>query len=144
MLEPKSITIGETSYIIQPWPAMKAWRMQTTLGRTFKTCLSKLGAAIQDSQSGKGLDSDVDLEKLGEAFAELFESLNETEAERIILLLLSGVHVNGQTITKELFDVHFIGKIVDVYKLIYHVLEVNYSSFLAGSSIGKLLNRAQS
>jgi len=140
MIEPKTKTIDEFEVTVQAWPARKAWKNQLMFGKVFGPSLKELGAAFNKS---KTTEEDFDLSKLGEAFANLFEKLSETESEEILMKCLSGVIVNKQEMTPEIFDLLFQGKMLAVYKVIFFVLEVNYGSFLDESGIGQLLKKSQ-
>lgn len=142
MIETKERKIGELNISVTPWPARKAFKNQIMLGKVFGPSLRELGAAIKGA-TDTGIDSDADFSMIGQAFANLFEHLSESEAESVLKKLTDGVLVNNVEPTPEQFDTYFAGDMMGIYKVIGFVLEVNYGSFLEKSGIGALLQKKQ-
>jgi len=139
MIEPQVKKIDDFDVTVQAWPARKAWKYQIMLGKVFGPSLKELGAAFNESKTS---GTDFDIGKIGEAFASLFENLSEAESESILMKIITGVLIDSQEMSPEIFDLKFQGKMASVYKVVFFVLEVNYGSFLDQSGIGQLLKKA--
>jgi len=83
-------------------------------------------------------EENIDLEKIGDAIFGLFERIDEDEVIKKINLLFSSVSLNGETL--DIDHLMFQGEPGLIFKVAKKSLEVNYKSFLDGSSglIGKL------
>lgn len=132
MKEAQSKEINGKNVVVQPWPARKAWTRQITLGNIFGSSLQELGEAIGDG----GLDSNIDLGKLGGAIGTLLSNISEDQADKILSICITGVRINNKEVTLDTMDV-IIDDVADIYQIIGFVLEVNYSGFLDRLGIGK-------
>lgn len=138
MREPKNKEIDGLNVTVQPWPARVAWRRQVSLGKVFGPALKSLGSAFETGDFDNVKDSDVNLGKIGEAFAHLFEGLSEQTADEVLVMCLKGARVNNVEVTAETIDAQF-DTIPQLYKTVAFVLEVNFGGFLGKSGIGRLL-----
>lgn len=88
------------------------------------------------------LTEKIDLGRLGSAIAKLIGNLSENQAEDFLKKCLQGVLVDGKELKWAEVDLAFRGRVLDLYKIIGLVLEVNYGSFLGKGGIGGLLKKS--
>lgn len=120
----KSKEIDEHTYTVSPLGAFPAQRL-----------LVRIGKIIAPLAGGfKGLDQEMDL---GPAIGRLFEVATPDEIEFIIKELAKNSQVDGKLLST-VFDIHFRGKLLTMYKWAAFALEVNYSDFFGG--LGGLAN----
>jgi len=122
----RSKVINEKEFKVEPFNVRTAFRMQAKLARIF-------GPALACLMPEKGLDSNVDFSKL---LAGLFEELTEDAFDKLISELLSRAFLiqDGQMLElrkDEVLNLAFLGSTMDLYKVIWFVLEVNYPDFLS-------------
>ena len=146
MVEEKIKQIDEIDIRVTQWPARKAWKYKRKLGHLFAPLITEIAAGIEggasDSITKNILDGDFDLTKLGSALEKLFEKLDDAEMDRLFLMFFEGnVRIGETSMTMEMFDQTFAGKMVTVYKMMGFVLEVNFGSFLGEGGIGTLLEK---
>ena len=150
-IETKEKTIGDYTYRVSQLPASKARKL---LMRLFKVAGPSLGKVLESLESKDGKielqgGPDVDLAKISDALALLATNVFEEDFEYVVETLLRDNRIeympDGKFIplNMELADLHFAGKIDQLFKLIGFALEVNFSSFFAGSGgIASVLKRA--
>jgi hypothetical protein len=147
MIQSMEKIVGDTTYIITQFPARKALNLKIRLAKII----------------AKGLGKDLDLSTLEDAavagnmeaagnatisaLAGIIAELDEAAANSIINELISQVKIrtNAEILdVSAIFDSHFAGKMLDIYKLLYAVLEVNYPDFFgAGSVLGRAITGAK-
>ena len=129
--EPIEKVIDGDKFIFYQLPPRKSLNL---LLRIFKIIGSPLGNAIGSNQiNQKGiLDSNIDI---GSVVTSLCEKINVTEVELIINELVSQVICEGQGEVLKNFDNIFAGKIQLLFKVVYEMLNIEYSGFFGGKSV---------
>lgn len=132
MIETKTRQIDGHMIESTQFPARRAFKYQTRLIRL----LSPLGALLGKANKQSMVDQEIDFSKLT-LFA---DALDDENTMNFLMILLSYTRVDDKEITNELFDMEFAGRLDLVYKILFFVLEVNFSSFLAQGNIGEILS----
>lgn len=146
--------IGSNTYMVAPFFAAEALKLQTTLVKILGPGVAKLIGAVPTPQDGKSiLESNIDGAEIASAVGTLFEHLGEEEFVSLINRILKNVIVELGTPVKEgtqsiklvslsegenAFNMVFQGKLVDMYKVLFFVIQVNFPDFfeLMGKGIG--------
>lgn len=105
-------------------PAMRAYKLICRLAKLFGSSL--------DSLRGVGFKADV--KNLLPVLTELFNNLDEDEAEKLALKILAGTLVvgNGKAVgltSADAIDGVFSGRLLMMLKVMAFALEVNYRDF---------------
>ena len=134
MRKTKQKEISGNTYIVQMWGARKA-------------ALTKVYILNLIAKNVKGIDLDgATNEEAGiKVLMGILSAIDETKADTLIDRILQGVSVNTGDEHAELLDVMddlLAGKISDLYKILYFVLEVNYPDFLGEEGLaGKFITK---
>ena len=139
MRETEHKNIDGTNYVCLMMPATVAQktlvRLTDTLGRPLVFALSKaLG------------DEEIEVEHLADvALRALFDKLNEETSDDIIKSLLDGVEAEGvgSVSSPAVFDSHFRGRVLHLYKVVAWSVEVNYRDFFDAAATKKLKQSLQ-
>lgn len=133
------INIGENKYIIHPFAAIEALRIQSVLIQKVGPAIGELLGSLDKIDTINVLDSKIDSGKISKSIELLFSELNENEFIKIILRLLKNTEAickdEGEKLvkikldTENNIDIVFRKNLIDIYKLIYYVLKGNYSDF---------------
>lgn len=131
-MEPKykEIEIGGSRYTIRMFTPTKALKVLTRLTKLVGEPLA---------QAANGMDKDL-AEVLPRIVHTLIERLDEQEVERLIKEdLIDAVLFEGVPV-KQIFDLHFQGRIGDLFKVLIEVVKYNYQDFFKGlaAATGKL------
>ena len=128
---PKSKEIDGKTFVVTPFNALEAMKLQVKLAKIF-------GPALGGLISEKGLDSDVDISK---GIMTLFMGIDDNVVLDIIRTAFKKteceMYVDDKRILYTLsnpnsadFDTVFRGTLMTLYKVIWFVVEVNYPDFL--------------
>jgi len=138
MIETKTREIGGSEYEVTQFPAMEALRIKTRLA---KMILPSIGEISQG-----GADQEINYEAISHAIAAFADNLNEKEFTELVTRLLKNTSADGKPmyhngqLLDSTFDEAFAGNLMNLYKVLAFVLEVNYPDFFAAaSSIGSLI-----
>lgn len=127
-MEQKSKVINGTTYIVSQMGALKTLTVQAKLLKVF-------GPAIGELKNGK-LTKETIREK---AMAAIFSLAERMDEELVVSLVVSlfetgviyeHVHEGKSSPVKVVFDTHFTGKITEMWKAAFFVLEVNFSDIV--------------
>lgn len=138
--------ISGTRYLCTKIPAMRAVKLQNKLGRVLGVGSARIAAAVVSAFMGPGgqISKDVDLsridfDKVAEAIGEVFSNLDDRMTEELlreILAATSYVDDKGNprplfpaTSNTTVFDEHFTGRVVDVWKVAAFSVGVNFGGF---------------
>jgi hypothetical protein len=154
--QPVAKTIGDNVYKTTPFSAFEALKLKTKILKLISPAIGRILGSIQ----GKGknvFDSKLDGEQIALALQNFFSELTEEQYEEILRKVLqntqSEITIEGKKKIFPLndpnsagFDLTFKGHLLDVYKVIVFVLEVNYSDFFGlmgdfGSRFQTLLSK---
>lgn len=141
------LRIGERLYTVQPLSAMRSFTLQPRLLPAVSEALALFFGLVRDVAKSGGdeakldvgalLEADVDLDKLVQSFSRVAEKLPPAELEAITRTLLAGATCNGTLLFAavqgegDTFDVLMRGRMVEVWRLLWHAVRVNYPDFFA-------------
>ena len=142
IFEAQDKVIGENEYKVAPFSAIEALKLKATLLKYLSPAIGKALAGISAVKGKDLMNTAIDGGAISEALSSLFESLDEDTLMGLLKRLLRNVTAiigtggNGQKQAvyfvdgkEESFNIAFQGHILDVYKVVYFVLEVNYPDF---------------
>ncbi len=115
MIETKEKIIDGSSYSVTQLPARRAIKLQTRLVKLF-------GSIFMGNDSS--------------SFQSVCQNLDENQFESLCMEMIQGVRKNGMELTPATFDLEFAGDLAGIYKLLFFVIEVNFSNFLELLGIG--------
>ncbi len=118
-------------YEITQFSATKSLRLLTRLASYFS---EPIGVIVDKG----GLDANLSSDLVSKMAKSLFEKLDESQVEKTVKELLEGVRCEGKQI---LFDTHFQGRLLHLFKVLKAVLEVQYNDFFV--EINKLNTNTQ-
>lgn len=122
----EEIQIGEHTYTVQQLPARPALKLFNKLARVATPALGKLLGG-----QGTAKLSELDATSLGAALEALFDRLSPEQQDQMTEELLQGALVDGAPLWPQ-FNVHFQGRIVEVFQLLRFALKVNFGDFFKG------------
>ncbi len=140
-------TIGNNTFIVARYSAREALKITRILGGLMSPVISRIlgGLNIQNLISKKKNLSDSDIkidgDKIGEALEKMFNNLEEEDFMSLVDRLLQNttVEINEKGKKKifsfvnnnEAFDIAFQDNPLDVYKVLYFVLGINFPNFFS-------------
>jgi hypothetical protein len=129
VIETKSKEIGKHTYSVTPLTAKKAYKLLTKI-------LKIVGPGVGTIVDGRSADGLV-----GQLIGQITERLDETAVEQIVDMLIAQttVRMDGRDVPVEkIFDVHFVGKMSELMRVLAFALEVQYGDFFAdlGGALG--------
>jgi hypothetical protein len=142
MIKTEEKKIDDLDVAVTQFPARFGFKMQARLLKVFGPVIGKMLSGADLNNVKQGLDTDIKLDMLADAIELLFKSMDEDSAMKLVMDLLQSTRIGGQEINDVTFDNIFPGKYSTLFKVIGYVLEVNFGSFLGGSSIGKMVKSA--
>jgi hypothetical protein len=121
--------LGSNVFCVVPLPAMRAFALQPRVAPALAALASAVGGV-------KGDLGDLDVTALGPAMAQFCAALPSTELEAVTRELLAGCTVDGLPLFGEagapgVFDHKMRGRTLDVWRLLWHAVKVNYPDFFA-------------
>lgn len=135
MREVQTRTIGDTTYTIGQWSATKSNKM---FRRLMGYAAPLLNLVPETSLRGL-LDAKVSGFMMAQGAQDFFAKVPEDEWDATTKAILEGVLANNGALLPQ-FDAHFQGRLLTLYKVLWAVLQVQYSDFLPGA-IGMLASR---
>jgi len=127
----EEVRIDGELYQIGQWPVDKSLEVLTWLTKTLgETVTSLIGAhaSIDDF-----MDKDLG-ESIGPAIRSLIPRLQEKEIRDKARQITDGILCNGKLVV---YDVHFMGQIGHLFKVMVEVLKVQYADFFGALSAVK-------
>lgn len=140
MIETKEKQIDGSTYLVTQMTARRALRMKAKLLKLFGTALAEIFLP-SDDQPIEGLG--FSKQEAINAIQSLSCDLEEKVFESLLVELLSGVRKDNVELTEAIIDMEFAGKLQTLYKVVWYVLEVNFSSFFGESGIGAFIQTDQ-
>lgn len=146
MATPREIEIDGHRYLIGRLAPRRALRLQNRLVRALGPAIIPLlkDVPLREGKADLG-SADLDLAAVGAALQGLMSALTPQEQDAIMEELFSVVQVIGTEKTgaiMPIFDAHFDGRLVAVWKLLWASLEEQFGGFfelLAGAARSVLL-----
>ena len=141
------VEINGNHYVIGDWEVDKSLETMIWLTKTFGEGILSLfvgsdveGAynrmiGAEEDTDDEGVSTKVEMssedkEKIRDFIESLTKNLEPKEFVKYTKLIVAGVHCGGQKVE---FKTHFVGKLAELYLLMFHVLRHQYSDFLGGS-----------
>ena len=124
MITPKTRLIGKNTYTVTPLSAIPGRRVFVRLAKV-------LGPAVAKGASVKGDDSQATIE----AFAGLMGALSEDDIDFFCDTFAASttVRLNGkEPDLAGIFDLHFAGNYLEMFRWLAFCVEVNFGDFFAG------------
>ena len=143
-----TVEIDGYRYTLSPLPAWQSLETFQTVAKIAGPAfaqLGKLAAGGGESLELDGAAAASALTGLGDAVAKTLHQVPPAEVRALVARLLTGCLVFIPETSKEaplmpLFDVHFQRRLLSLFKLVGHAVDLNYSDFSAGLKllVGKL------
>lgn len=144
--EKKEFIIGEYSFFVNKFPAMKSASISADLAKVIGPAVgglfSLIGTGDQNGDTEEGVQSilsGIDPKKAVSVLGSAFGALDGDEVERILKRLLidyrnisvSGPATNGKVapMDLDLFNEIFCGETQDIFVLCWDVINLNFQSF---------------
>jgi len=158
MLVAQEKIIGENTYKVTPFGALEAIKIKARMLQLFGPAIGKALGGLASSSSNL-LNTTIDGDAISSAFVLLFEQLDENTFIQLLQRLLKntiaivGQGASGQKQAiyfsegkEENYTLAFQGHLVDMYKVLFFVLQVNYPDFfdLIQNKLSGTLERMQS
>ena len=128
--------IGSNTFALSPLTAMQSFTLQPRLA----PALTEAGVVLAKLAAGDGvaglLNAEVDA-VLPRAIGRFFEKLPPAELEAITRILLQSATMDGTALFAQVegqgdpFNILMRGRTLDVWRLIWFAVEVNYPDFFA-------------
>lgn len=129
--------IGGNVFCVTPLPAMRSFTLQPRLAPALAAVAEGIGA-IGNLAEKQDLDA-IELAAIAPVVTRFFHALPPDRLEMVTRELLAGATMDGRplfTAEGNPFDVLMRGRSIDVWKLLWFALEVNYPDFF-GAVAGK-------
>ncbi len=110
MIKQTTVTVGGDEYLISSFPSTRGLGIMKRLAKL-------IGPAISEMSKENAT--------VASALACLFENMESTGFEQLMLDLTSGVTKNNMALN---FDMEFSGEYEKLYQIIEHVVTLNYGS----------------
>lgn len=154
-LKSQDKTIGDSSYRVTQLPAGRARKLLVRLYKVLGPAFGKLLEGLDDQAqklagTGKAPSlGDVEMLSVSAAISTLALHLREEDLEYVVDQVLGSNSVemsNGEgkwvRLTKETSDLHFAGRLDEMFRVLGFALEVNYSSFFSGpGGLGPIIEK---
>lgn len=127
----KSFAIGGETYTITLFSPTRAVKLATKLSKLVLEPLSVMAGA---SGNKNNPDQNKVVELLPQAIRSLTQRLDEDEVLDLIRELMTSVSKNKKQIQ---FDLEFTGRLGDMVKLVYKIIEVQFEDFII--ALGEML-----
>lgn len=122
----KVIYIGENEYKISPWMATRGMGYMKRLTKVAGPSIT----ALFKQEENESIDTAENA--FGKAVELLCENIDKDDVVDLVKAIVSSVRCNGKDIN---FDTHFSANYLELFKLVFEVLKVNYGSFFMQSGI---------
>jgi len=140
-IETREKSIDGLQISVTQFPGRRGFKVQTKLLKYFTPLISAFGKAQgkEDAEDVSIIDREIDTESL----MRFSESLDNDNALQFVFQLLEGTRIDGREINEAVFDEKFAGNFLTLYKILWFVVEVNFSSFFDEGGIGKILSKVK-
>lgn len=138
-VETKKREIDGHTYSVTTFPAREGLQKKAKLIRVIAPALREAFGDLPDIKLGEVMSANVSPGALVQGIEALVQRLDESGIDSTIMGLLRYVKIDGKELSEDLFDLHFAGKYVTLYKVLLFVIEAN--NFFGSVGIGGLLER---
>jgi len=123
-------------------PTIQAWKMKAKIIKMIGPALSSLNSSGRSKAENK---AEINEMLFLNAIGTFSEKLDPDDFINLILEILHGVYINGKEFTKDVhigdkdnFNIYMAGKMILIYKIVYHVFKLNFEDFflMMESNIG--------
>lgn len=131
MIEDKEIKIDENKFVIHQFMVMEAIKLE-------KKTLQILAPLLNIFKDVKNIDQEVNWGQLASSIQEILANVNDDELEEYIQKMFKNTHVYWKTdgglqlislLQKDIFNAVFIGKTINIYKLLLEIMKANNFAF---------------
>ena len=150
MSAPNTITLGGNTFAVPQLPALDSFDLQTRLIPPIAEIIGSLGRAgalsalMSSVLSGEkvdigGMDLDGMIASAGPSLAAVFGKMGRGELRALLQDLLGGVTMDGKSLFGPGLPVNLllIGRTVDLWKLAWFAVKVNYPDFFSLLGAGR-------
>lgn len=127
MIQTQEKIINGSTYTVTQLPARRALKMKARLIKLFGPSMAQFFLS-SDKKSDEGFVK---------AIEKLSLTIDENSFEAVLIELLNGVRKDGVELNAQLIDMEFAGDFESLYKVLWFVIEANYSSFFTLIGIGR-------
>lgn len=144
MFKQEEKEIGGILFIVSPFSAIKAIRLQSKLLKLLLPALGGIVSGFSNNNSEKFdiMNTKINGKEISTAITELFQNLDEIEQEKLMIRIFENTKIKTEagildlvkngTYNNDAINYAFTKNIQTLYKALWFVLEVNYSDFLSG------------
>ena len=132
---PVKTTIGEKQYTMSMLPPMKSHRLLTKVAKMVGPSLGPVfDKLFNEVKAGKGdvLDQDVPVAFFTNAAGSLFDSLDEKVLDEVMAEFQAVTVVEGLGLLEGKFDVHFLGRLDEMYQWVAWGMSVQWGKVFGG------------
>lgn len=121
--------INGAVYSCTQLPARRALKLKAKLVKAIGPTVAQLFGSSKDDGSSDHVVKAIQI---------LSQTLNENEFEGLVVELLQCVRKDGIELVPAIIDMEFAGDFDSLYKVLWFVLETNFSSFFSMLGIGNV------
>lgn len=118
--------INGAVYSCTQLPARRALKLKAKLVKAIGPTVAQLFGSVSEGNNDHVI----------KAIQILSQTLNENEFEALVVELLQCVRKDGMELVPSIIDIEFAGDFDSLYKVLWFVLETNFSSFFTMLGIG--------
>jgi hypothetical protein len=130
-------SFGGHSYEFHMLDPITASDMLTDIQKILAPAIGAIWGGEQDESGTVSMDSG----QLSKALSELMDRIDNKQKNEMMMKLAEKTYVDGTNL-KSIFNVHFHGKIGQMYKWFFHALEAQFSDFF--EELGIAFNPSES
>ena len=136
--EPHTTTIGDRAYTMSMIPPMKSHRLLVKVvqmvGPALGPVFDMFYGAVKDGSANTDnlLDKEVPVEFFSKAAGTLFDSIDEQVLDKVIDEFKKVTVVEGLGLLDTKFDVHFLGKLDEMYQWVAWGMSVQWGKVFGG------------
>lgn len=140
--KPQTKTIEGHAWVVTPFPGRPANKYKTRLLKMIGPALAELLPAIgslSDAAEGNVNEADM-VAAIPKVIASLAQHVDEDLLVNTMVELMAMSTRDGVTVTGEVFDIEFAGNDLELYQVLWFILQVNYPDFIEWV-VGRLTGR---
>ena len=126
---------------VTAFTALKGLSIKSRLIKIISPAFSGLAKSVKLKNGISILDSELNLELIGEALQHLMENIADPKVIDLILELLEFTTYDGKVLKKEIINIEFAANYLTLYKILIFVIDAN--RFFGKRSIGKIFEEME-